>query len=341
MDATPYSTLMPLLGHAFTGMATALVLKHDTAATAVDSAHPSIPFLTTSLVVLSYLPDIISQCGLLYGWHDARQLGHSVLFALLIGPAAGLILQQQTTCTRNQCFLIATATILLHDLLDILQSTDRQPLWPFATSPVGADITIIPTDPTREALLFAAFYCCVFLVHHHRHKKHPPKKINNHATSSPYYKLFDKIFIGIIICTALTTYHLRIQRIQEFQQALPYLRRHEYTSLLQMLDKVDRWPRVAKPGRIDYLRGVACMQQHHMKAAEKYLRQSYRQDPNFFWCIADLALLYARSDRPQDARVALTQPYLRTLRKNFFQHPDYQNYMDKIQHALTQAVKIY
>lgn len=314
-------------------MATALIVApYSTKDTSSPPSSPA-PFLTTSLVILSYLPDIVSQCCLLFNWYDGRKLGHSLLFALLISPAAGFILNHQTSFTKKQCFLLAFATILLHDLLDILQSTDRQPLWPFDTSIFGAGITIIPHDPTREALLFGLFYCLVLAWYLYRRRGKKSDHNNNHMPSLRQ-KWGERILIGLIIGIALTTYHLRVQRDHLFHRAVPYLQQQQYSQLLNMLDKVDKWPRIAKPGRIDYFRGVAYWKQHKIKLAEKYLLQSYARDHNFFWCVADLALIYASSDQPQPLRASLAAPYIHQLQTRFSRHRDYPKYMKKISSRL-------
>jgi hypothetical protein len=68
--------------------------------------------------------------------------------------------------------------------------------------------------------------------------------------------------------------------------------------------------------------------------AEKYLLLSYNRNQNFFWCIGDLALLYAKTHKTHSQRIALTEPYLRKMRNNFSHHQDFSQYMQKIQLAL-------
>jgi hypothetical protein len=115
---------------------------------------------------------------------------------------------------------------------------------------------------------------------------------------------------------------------------MPYLQQQQYSKLFDVLNEVDRWPRIAKPGRIDYLRGVAYWKQHKIKLAEKYMLQSYARDHNFFWCVADLALIYASSDQPQLLRASLAAPYIRQLQTQFSRHRDYPGYMKKISNHL-------
>lgn len=326
---------MPLLGHAFTGMATALIVAPQDQKKKVSSQSLLAPFLTTSLIVLSYLPDIVSQCGLFFNWYGARQLGHSILFALFISPAAGFILNRQTSFTKKQCILLGLSTILLHDLLDILQSTDRQPFWPFSTTNFGSTLTVIPTNPTKEGLLFGLFYGIVLAWYLHRgQKKSSNGNEYSHLGPIPTQKLGEKILIILIILIALTTYHLRTQRIHTFRQAISMFHQQQYSTSLILLNKADRWPGIAKPGRPAYFKGVIYMKQHHSTLAEKYLLLSYHRNKNFFWCIGDLALLYATSNKPRSQRMALARPYIQRMRKDFSCHPDFRQYIQKIQNAL-------
>jgi len=324
---------MPLLGHAFTGMATALIVgPYSSKKSEIPSFSP-VPFLTTTLVIFSYLPDIVSQCCLYFDWYDGRLLAHSILFAFLFSPAAGLILNRLTSFTKKQCFLLAFTTIMLHDLLDILQSTDRQPLWPFSTTLFGNGITIIPHNPTKEALLFGCIYCLVLSWYLFQRRGRKSVHTCNHMP--PFrQKWSERILIGTIILIVLATYHLRVQRTHSFQQAMFYFHHQDYSNALRLINMVDKWPRIAKPGRLDYLRGVIYMQQHRPVLAEKYLLLSYNRNQNFFWCIGDLALLYAKTHKTHSQRIALTEPYLRKMRNNFSHHQDFSQYMQKIQLAL-------
>ncbi len=329
-----YSVIpMPLLGHAFTGMATSLLVS-STTVNHKNQATRFSPFLPVTLVTLAYLPDIGSQLFLFLDWHHGRNFGHSLLFSVLAAIPAGFILRRQTPFTLRNSLVLAFTSIVLHDILDILQSTDRQPFWPFYTTIIGDTFTCIPTDPIKEAILFAAFYCIVLSYSLFRRKRAPSYPENR--KSKLWKQLWtSRLLIAIIIVSAVASHHLRSQRLQEFKKILPYLKQQKYSELLQVLDKVDKWPRIAKAGRIDYYRGVAYMKQQKTELAEKYLLRSYSQDQNFFWCIADLALVYASSDRSQQIRASLAAPYIYQLETRFCTHADYLKNMNKIQHHLS------
>ena len=327
---------MPLLGHAFTGMATAIIVAPQDQKNAASSQSLLAPFLTTSLVIFSYLPDIVSQCGLFFNWYGARQLGHSILFALLISPATGFILNRQTSFTKKQCILLGLSTILFHDLLDILQSTDRQPFWPFSTTNFGSTFTVIPTDPTKEGFLFSLFYGVVLAWYlHSGRKKSSTGNTYNQPRPTPIQKWGEKILLILIMLIALATYHLRTQRMHTFRHAMSMFHQQQYSTSLALFNKVDRWPGIAKPGRLAYFKGVIYIKLHHPVLAEKYLLLSYHRNKNFFWCIGDLALLYATSDKSRSQRMSMAHPYIQRMRRDFSRHPDFQQYMHKIQNSLT------
>jgi hypothetical protein len=189
-------------------------------------------------------------------------------------------------------------------------------LWPFSTTLFGNGITIIPHNPTKEALLFGCIYCLVLSWYLFQRRGRKSVHTCNHMP--PFrQKWSERILIGTIILIVLATYHLRVQRTDSFQQAMSYFHHQDYSNALRLINMVDKWPRIAKPGRLDYLRGVIYMQQHRPVLAEKYLLLSYNRNQNFFWCIGDLALLYAKTHKTHSQRIALTEPYLRKMRNNF------------------------
>lgn len=325
---------MPLLGHAFTGMATACIVSTSSKTNTSKSDNYFSPFLSSTLIALAYLPDIVSQVLLLLNWHNGRTFGHSLLFAVIAAIPAGILLCRQTPFTLKQSVALGFSSILLHDILDILQSTDRQPFWPFSTATVGTDFSYIPTNPTKEALIFASIYCLILGYYFLRHKRVPlpPQTSKPYSTTQVW---IGRLLIFSIVLSAVATHHLRSQRLREFQQTRPYLKQHKYKELFQTLDTVDKWPKITHAGRTDYFRGEAYLQQHKLDLAETYFLKSYAQDNNFFWCVANLALTYALSDRTQEKRVTLSAPYLFQLQTQFSRHREYPNYMRKIQHNLS------
>jgi hypothetical protein len=53
-----------------------------------------------------------------------------------------------------RAFGTALVSLLVHDVLDLAQATDRGPWWPLSDRPVGFDVGLIPTGLLREAAVF-------------------------------------------------------------------------------------------------------------------------------------------------------------------------------------------
>src|SRR5262249_12860495 len=123
------SIRMPVIGHAFVGLATAA--RFDPAAvSARRTISPLGAALWTPLVVvLAYLPDLFTQAGLALGWPYASLTGHSILVGALAGTVLGLLWVRLFGGERWAIVAIAVGSIIVHDLLDVLQATDRAPLW--------------------------------------------------------------------------------------------------------------------------------------------------------------------------------------------------------------------
>ena len=109
--------------------------------------------------------------------------------------------------------------------------------------------------------------------------------------------------------------------------------------MLTVLNKVDRWPGIGKPGRISYFRGLAYMKLGDTTTAERYLLLAHRQDPMFFWSVADLTLIYASSNRPARIKETLTAPLLKELHNIFSAHPALPRYLEKIQQSLASTCR--
>ena len=159
---------MAVIGHAFLGWATGLAVGPRPAGHARGGdwpvavrQHRLASFWIPVLVVLAYLPDIAGQVLSAAGVSAARLLAHSLLFAGLAGVLVGVALARWSHLSPVRLGLIAFASIVGHDLVDLLGATDRLPLWPISSRPLGFGSQLLPASSLREAaafgLAFAAF----------------------------------------------------------------------------------------------------------------------------------------------------------------------------------------
>src|SRR5574341_2227996 len=115
---------MPVLGHAVAGLGLGLCTRPvATGATSGRPAPIGPEFWLPVMVGLAYLPDIATQLLAFTGWSEARAASHSVFFTLLAAAALALPLARTFSVPTVRFFLVTFASVLLHDLLDLAQST--------------------------------------------------------------------------------------------------------------------------------------------------------------------------------------------------------------------------
>src|SRR5574341_2696303 len=202
---------MPVLGHAFAGLAMGLCARP--AAPGVSSPRPGAigPALWLPIVVgLAYLPDMATQLLSLTGWSEARPASHSLLFALLAASALAPLLARALGMPTLRFFLIALGSIVLHDLLDLAQATDRVPWWPLSTQPVTLPWIRLPAEPRQEALWFAGAFLVFFVARHliHRLRGRPTSPAGAPAARPRAAWPGHALVTGMVVAAALT-HHLR------------------------------------------------------------------------------------------------------------------------------------
>lgn len=320
---------MPVIGHIFVGIATGLatVPRHS------DKAHPllSSPSLwLASATAAAYLPDIFSQTAAIAGWQDGRLLAHSLLFALLVPPALAALPCGMLPFSGKKVFGFTFLSIILHDFMDLLQSTDRIPLWPFIDSPLLTGSNILPAGPFVELLIFGLGFG-MFVTAYAIAKKNSIGKLFADFRGQGTAAWIGRAALILIIAAAGLTHSLREKRERLLYEAHELLNRKEYAKVIQAAEQAIRWPSTARPGRVDYLMAAALSALGHSKDAEYHYLRSYRSDPDYFWCLADLAVFYASSELPLAQRRLKASPYLQRLREDFYDHWDFEPYLSKIQ----------
>jgi heme exporter protein D len=329
--------LMPVLGHAFVGLAIGVSTRPSARG---RSEPPGIGAASAlwlpAVVVLAYLPDIVAQLGLIAGWSDSRLLGHSVLFAVAVSPAIAAVLVRLARVSFTRAFVTALVSLIVHDVLDLAQATDRAPWWPLSDRPIGVDLGLIPTGLLREAAVFGGLLVACLALRHLAHRwtgqsaVYPPIPGNGHA---PFVWL-GRAFIVAVVVAALVTHSLRDAREAQLGTARDLVEQRQYQAGLDALARAEPWPSTTKPGRIDYVRAEAYAGMGDRQRAETYYLRAYRADRMYFWAVADLALFYASSDEPVTERRRLAAPYLSRLRSEFAGHPALSQILERVDRKL-------
>ena len=79
-------------------------------------------------------------------------------------------------------------------------------------------------------------------------------------------------------CDCGVTHYLRNHREGDLRQARSFLQGHDYEAVIRKATAAERWPSTAKPGRTDYLFGIAYENLGNRKAVEQYYHRSYGAD---------------------------------------------------------------
>jgi len=327
---------IPVLGHAFVGLATAMAIRPP----APDRPEPASSVVVRGLwgfiaVLLAYAPDICSQALHLTGWTAAHLFCHSLLFAAAFPTLVAFALRAIGVPFRR-FFPVALFSVAAHDVLDIGQATDKAPFWPFSDRTISLSPVDIPSGLVQETLLFGGLFL-VFLLVRGFLRKRRRSRVSAPADPSPLARRLDtanRILLASVALLAIATQSLRDHRERQLESSRTLIEGGRYADGLRILEESERWPSPAKPGRADYLRGIASLGAGNRDIAETYLLRSYRADPGYLWVVIDLALCYAESSRPLPARRSLAAPYLEALRRDFGRRKEAAEAASRVEAAL-------
>jgi membrane-bound metal-dependent hydrolase YbcI (DUF457 family) len=313
---------MPVLGHAFVGLAIGLSTRPDVhderRASRVEAGSA---LWVPAAVTLSYLPDVVSHVALLAGWSDGRLLGHSVFFAVAASLPMAALLMRLAAVSFARALSCALVSVLMHDVLDLAQATDGAPWWPLSARRVGSDLALLPTGLLQETAVFGALLVAFVALLHVTGRLVPERTDGSSRSRGQRRRVWlGHAFVVVVIVIAAVTHGLRDRRESDLETGRALIEQQAYQPGLRALAQAERWPSTAKPGRIDYLRAEAYVGTGDRRHAEAYYLRAYRADPTYFWPIADLALFYASSHEPVAERRRLTAPYLSRLRADFAGH---------------------
>jgi membrane-bound metal-dependent hydrolase YbcI (DUF457 family) len=309
---------VPLIGHAVAGWATALESE--------PAGGRSGALWAPAIILTAYLPDVVGQLGLLAGWADAQRAGHSVPLAVAASPLVAAAVAAVARVGYRRAWAVSLGTLLLHDLMDVLQSTDRQPWWPVSSGPLILERSLIPQSPVGEAAVFAVLLVAYLLV----------RRLRAQGTAGPpgTRPWAGHALTIALALAAVATHGLRELRERQFEDARRQIERGDVRAGLGLLERAAAWPSTARPGRAEYLQGEAYARLGDRAAAEAGYLRSLRLDPGYFWALADLAAFYAAGPEPQETRRARVLPLLARLREEHADHPDLARMEQRIARAL-------
>jgi membrane-bound metal-dependent hydrolase YbcI (DUF457 family) len=310
---------MPVIGHAFVGVGTAILTHPRDRAPAGTPGGHAVALWVPVLLALAYLPDLVSQLTLVTGWENARELGHSLLFAGLASLGLGPPLAQRVGDPPLRGFAIVLGSILGHDLLDVLQSTDRMPLWPFSQRIVGPGWELIPDRMLYEAAIFGTAFAVLVGFRWAVAGANPLHLIDDpRADPADRLRLRMGWFLAGLLTLGAAALNVRKNvREEQLNEAVRLVESGRYAEGLSLLEDAQKWPGRPAPGRVDYLKAEAAYGVGDRPRAEEHYRRSYAADPDYFWLVGDMAAFYAEGPGTPEERRRRAAPFVERLRTEF------------------------
>ena len=326
---------MPVVGHAFVGLATAVQFEPAARRDGRPLAPLAVAGWAPAVVALSYLPDVVTQVGSTAGWTHAGLFGHSAAVAVAGGALVGALWARASGISARRLVTISIGAMLGHDLLDLLQSTDRAPFWPWWNRIITTGASLLPTGIAADALLFAILFA-LFVAWRTATGRSLGSLITPPAGSLGRATVW--MFRGAaaaLIVAAVVAHAVREGLERQLETAERLVSRGRFVEALHAADLADGgWISSIKPGRVDVVRAEAYEGLGDSARAEALYLTAYQKDPTNFWAAVDLVEHFASCDRPLAERRRLAQPYLEELRSAFATHRDLPAILSRIDKKL-------
>lgn len=315
---------MPVVGHAFVGVATALTVPQRPKA-AEPRRGPG--GWLAALVALAYLPDIVGHGSTFLGFSDWRPASHSVLMALLATAALAPVLAWAFEIGHGRAAAIVFGSVMGHDVLDFLQGSDRVLGWPFLDQRVRLRFNVIPEGAIGEAFFFSVAFVAFLAA-----------RVSAGKTSSlggwRRGSWRGGLVAGVILLAAVASHVSTTLREREVDTVEHLLRSHDYAEALRHLDRLRYWPTPRRSSEVERLTVRALLGKGDRAAAEERLLAAARAAPDDYRLVADLALFYASSDAPEDERRRRVAPYQARLEQEFAQRRDVRRVLAQVEERL-------
>ena len=305
---------MPVVGHAFYGVATAISVrpKHRVRPARLQTMWVGLA------VVLAYVPDLANYALRFLGVQNARVVSHSLLFAVVAAAVYGIGMAAISGTSMGTMFGFALFSIASHDLLDLLQATDRVPLWPLSNREFGLGFSLISSNLLLECGVFGGVFVVFVSAWHWRHPGELRAMWQSMRSGWATYAL-----IAVVLAFALTTDYLRDRRDDDLEHAVVMTERGDYRAALYYAQQAERWPATAREAHLLTVKGEAYEKLGNDTLAEQMYLRAHALDSSYFYAVANLALLYARSDLPLESRRHIVRPWIAILRgREFREEPD-------------------
>jgi membrane-bound metal-dependent hydrolase YbcI (DUF457 family) len=332
---------MPVVGHMLVGLGTAMQV--DPAPRCARPLSRAARAAWAPLVVAAaYLPDVLTQIGSMTGVPHARLIGHSFTVGVAAGVLVAAIWAFAARASIVRALAVVVGSILVHDVLDILQATDREPFWPWSTARISTGAFELPSGLWTEGALFLGLFALFLLVRRRYVPMSDTRQMRVGYGPDTRPGLADWLgrgAIAVLVVAAIATHAQRDARARQVQEAWRLVDARRYEDALRTADAAERWPSAAHPGRLDMVRGEAYLGLGDTDRAERAFLRAREQDPTNFWAIVEIAEYYASCNRPASERRRLMQPYVDELRNRFSQRRELPDVLSRLERLMARQAQ--
>jgi membrane-bound metal-dependent hydrolase YbcI (DUF457 family) len=331
---------MPVIGHAFVGLATAVQYEPPSGRDGRPLPPAAIAFWVPAVVAVAYFPDLVKQIGLIVGIRRAGLIGHSLVVAVVAGALIGAVWAKVSRASFVRLVVVSIGSILVHDALDIVQNSDRAPFWPWSMHTIGPERPLLPIRTISEGMLFLALFAAFLAWRLGSRRSLQALTIDPSRIRSTRLAWTARALVVALVVAAAATQALRASRGRQLNRAYRLMAEARYADAIAAANVADRWPWPTRPGRLDVLRGEAYEALGDALLAERHYLRAYDEDPTNFWAVADLAEFYASCAAPAGRnRRSRAQAYVDELRHTFPRHERLDEVLARVDRRLNAACR--
>jgi tetratricopeptide (TPR) repeat protein len=260
------------------------------------------------------------------GYRSAQEVGHSIPLGVLAGAIAGVVWARMSGGSARVLTALSVGSIVLHDVLDLLQDGKRMPFWPLSEHRMGVEWLASSDRLWWELVVFGLPFAIYEIW-----RVAAPRQRPIATASASLATWIGRGLVLVVMLSAFTVLELRRERGRELGRAETLVRARKFAEALDAIDAADRWPLSSVTA--DLLRGRAYLGLGDAANAEVSFRHAYEHDPENFWTVASLAEYYASHGTSAERRQR-SAPYVEELQRKFSDNTSLPRVLERIRAAL-------
>jgi hypothetical protein len=223
------------MGHAFAGLATAVIARPS------RDSSARLAFWVPVIVALAYLPDIAAQVMSAAGLEACGPVCHSIVLAAPAALAVAALLRWLLHVRWRPGVTVALVSIALHDLFDVLVGHRRLLWWPISGRPVSFASGEAGLSMTSEVLVFGGSLLALLMVRWIWHLRSDRSRQESERIAVQGSRPWQRVWVtggitALLLLAVAATQYLRDVRERQLDLAWTMISRKQGASALDLLD---------------------------------------------------------------------------------------------------------